>query len=165
MSTEPPAPGSFPVPIRLGARIVGWLAADVAALAAGLSAPTPDAPPSRLLLVPAAPDILAVRTGRRGFTIVPQVQIVYVTSTGGVTTVYADGGRFWSDLTLTEIERRLDPRRFFRLDQSHLVNVARIAELIPEPHQRYRLVFADQAKSELVLSRDVGRRLRAALGW
>lgn len=108
--------------------------------------------------------ILAVRAHRR-FFVVSQRTITYLTSLGGVVTIYADAGRFWTDLTLAEVERRLDPRRFFRLDHSHLVNVARIAELIPEPHQRYRLVFADQAKSELVLSRDVGRRLRAALGW
>ncbi len=32
---------------------------------------------------------------------------------------------------LAEIERRFDPRRFLRLDASHVVNVTRIAELIP----------------------------------
>ncbi len=66
---------------------------------------------------------------------------------------------------MAEIERRLDPSRFLRIDQSHLVNVARIGELVPWTHQRYRLLFADAAKTELVLSRDVGRRLRAAVGW
>ncbi len=141
------------------------MATDLAALAAGTPAsPGPEALPS-LLLVPAAPEVLAVRSSRRGFVVVPQAAITYVTSLGGLVTVHADRGRFWSDQTLTEVERRLDPRRFLGLDASHVVNVARIAELIPFTHQRYRLVFADAAKTELLLSRDVGRRLRAALGW
>jgi two-component system LytT family response regulator len=108
--------------------------------------------------------ILAVRAHRR-FLVVSQRTITYLTSLGGVVTIYADAGRFWTDLTLAEVERRLDPRRFLRLDASHLVNVTRIAELLPETHQRYLLRFADAAKTELVMSRDVGRRLRAALGW
>lgn len=111
-----------------------------------------------------APDVVALRAGRR-FVLVPQATITYVTSLGGVVTAFADAGRLWTSQTLAEIERRLDPSRFLRIDQSHLVNVARIGELVPWTHQRYRLLFADAAKTELVLSRDVGRRLRAAVGW
>ncbi len=88
-----------------------------------------------------------------------------MTSLGGVVTVVGDSGRAWRDGTLAETAARLDPRRFVRLDQSHVVNVARLVELLPETHQRYRLRFRDAAGTELVVSRDVGRRLRAALGW
>ncbi len=109
-------------------------------------------------------DVVALRSGRR-FVVVPQASVTYVTSLGGVVTAYTDAGRFWTNQRLAELERRLDMRRFLRIDQSHLVNVTRIAELVPWTRQRYRLVFADPAKTELVLSRDVGRRLRAALGW
>lgn len=109
-------------------------------------------------------DVLALRTTRR-FVLVPTASISYLSGGGGLVTAYADGGSFWTDRTLAEIEARLDPRHFLRLDASRLVNLARVAELIPWTHQRYRLVFADAAKTELMLSRDVGRRLRAALGW
>ncbi len=156
MSDDAP-PAGFPVPLRLEGRVVGWVAADLVGPAAS--------EPPRLLLLPAAPEVLAVRTGRRGFVVVPQAEITYVTSAGGVVTVHADRGEFWRDGTLAAVEARLDPRRFLRLDHSTVVNVARIGELIPHTHQRYRLVFADGAKTELMLSRDVGRRLRAALGW
>jgi DNA-binding LytR/AlgR family response regulator len=113
---------------------------------------------------PGSPEVLALRSGRR-FVVVPQSSTTYVTSLGGVVTAYTDAGRFWTNQTLAEMERRLDPRRFLRIDQSHLVNLGRVAELVPWTHQRYRLVCADTAKTELVLSRDVGRRLRTALGW
>lgn len=61
MSDEGP-PG-YPVPIRLGDRLVGWAAAD-------LTGAVPGDAPRPLLLVPATFDALAVRTGRRGFVVV-----------------------------------------------------------------------------------------------
>ncbi len=96
---------------------------------------------------------------------IPQATITYVTSAGGGVTVHADQGECWRDGTLAAVEARLDPRRFLRLDASTVINVTRIGELIPHTHQRYRLLFTDAATTELMLSRDVGRRLRAALGW
>ncbi|HEX7127976.1 MAG TPA: LytTR family DNA-binding domain-containing protein [Thermodesulfobacteriota bacterium] len=109
-------------------------------------------------------DVVALRTARR-FVLVPAASISYISSRGGLVTAYTDRGSFWSDRTLAEVESRLDPRRFVRLDASRLVNVARVVELIPWTHQRYKLRLDDAANTELVLSRDVGRRLRAILGW
>lgn len=109
-------------------------------------------------------DVVALRTARR-FVLVPAASISYVSSRGGLVTAHTDGGAFWSDLTLGELEARLDPRRFVRLDASRLVNLSRATELVPWTHQRYTLRLDDPAKTELVLSRDVGRRLRALLGW
>lgn len=92
--------------------------------------------------------------------------ILYVTSREAVVTIVTrDGGRHLSDRSQTDLKARLDPARFLRLDASHLVNVEALSELVPWTHQRYQLVFADAANTELVLSRDMGRRLRAALGW
>ena len=109
-------------------------------------------------------DVVALRTARR-FVLVPAASISYISSRGGLVTAYTDRGSFWSDRTLAEVESRLDPRRFVRLDASRLVNLARVVELVPWTHQRYRLRLDDAARTELVLSRDVGRRLRAILGW
>ncbi len=145
--------------LRLRQPLHGAVGVDLAPFA-GLTGRSLDPPPG----FPGSPEVLALRTARR-FVIVPQATISYVSSLGGVTSAYTDTGRLWSDLTLSELERRLDARRFLRVDQSHIVNLTRVAELVPWTHQRYRLVFADAAKTELTLSRDVGRRLRAALGW
>lgn len=109
--------------------------------------------------------VLGVRDRRR-FVTLPQGDILLVTSAEAVMTVVTlDGRRYWTDLTLGALAVRLDPRRFYRLDASTVVNVAAIAELVPHTHQRYVVRFADAAKTERVVSRDVGRRLRAALGW
>ncbi len=123
----------------------------------------PAAAPRRPRALPVR-DVVALRTARR-FVLVPAASISYVSSRGGLVTAYTDGGAFWSDLTLGELEARLDPRRFVRLDASRLVNLSRATELVPWTHQRYTLRLGDPAKTELVLSRDVGRRLRALLGW
>lgn len=109
-------------------------------------------------------DVLALRSARR-FVLVPTASISYISGGGGLVTAYTDAGSFWTDATLAEVEARLDPRHFLRLDASRLINLARVAELIPWTHQRYRLRLGDAARTELGLSRDVGRRLRATLGW
>lgn len=130
----------------------------------------PAALPARPASVPArrraepVREVVALRTTRR-FVLVPAASISYISSRGGLVTAYTDSGSFWSDRTLAEVESRLDPRHFVRLDASRLVNLARVVELLPWTHQRYKLRLDDAAKTELVLSRDVGRRLRAILGW
>ncbi len=139
------------MPLRIAGELVGWVRSEAVA----------DQLTGRYLW---PREVVALRSDRR-FVVVPQASIVYATSISGPVMIFADSGRFWTDQTLAQVERRLDPSRFFRLDASHVVNLTRVAELIPWTHQRYRLIFADQAKTELVLSRDVGRRLRATLGW
>lgn len=108
---------------------------------------------------------MGLRQGRR-FVAVRQADILYATSRGGLVTVYTmDGHEAWSPLSLTVLAARLDPATFVRLDASHVVNVEQVAGLVPEAHQRYTLVFRDAKPTTLGVSRDVGRRLRAALGW
>ncbi len=67
--------------------------------------------------------VLGLRQGRR-FVAVRQADILYATSRGGLVTVYTvDGREAWSPLSLTGLSARLSPRRFLRLDASHVVNV------------------------------------------
>jgi DNA-binding LytR/AlgR family response regulator len=66
---------------------------------------------------------------------------------------------------LTALAKQLDPTTFVRLNANHLVNVTHLAALVPDAHQRCSLVFRDAKPTTLGESRDVGRRLRAALGW
>ncbi len=164
MSAADTGPLDFPVPIRLGDEIVGWASIDLAARLVGAGPPS-----AAIILALPRPAVLALRTGygpgRRRFVTVDPQTITHLRSAGGIVTARSDTGEFWTTLPLAEVERRLDPRRFLRLDASTIVNLTRVVELVPWTHQRYRLLFGDAAKTELVLSRDVGRRLRAVLGW
>jgi two-component system LytT family response regulator len=41
-------------------------------------------------------------------------------------------GEYMLDMTLLELERRLDPARFFRIHRAMLVNLAYVTELRPD---------------------------------
>jgi DNA-binding LytR/AlgR family response regulator len=45
----------------------------------------------------------------------------------------SDGGRYWMDPTLNELEQRLAPDRFCRISRAALVNLNAVAEVHPLP--------------------------------
>jgi two-component system LytT family response regulator len=65
--------------------------------------------------------------------------------------------------TLTELEARLDPARFFRTHRSAIVNLDRVQEIIPWFKGGYVLRLTTGA--EVDLSRIQARVLRKLLGW
>ena len=65
--------------------------------------------------------------------------------------------------TLTELEARLDPKRFFRAHRSAIVNLDRVQEVIPWFKGSHILRLTTGA--EVDLSRAQSRILRKILGW
>ena len=65
--------------------------------------------------------------------------------------------------TLTELEARLDPKRFFRAHRSAIVNLDRVQEIIPWFKGGHILRLTTGA--EVDLSRARARALRKTLGW
>jgi two-component system LytT family response regulator len=65
--------------------------------------------------------------------------------------------------TLTELEARLDPKRFFRAHRSAIVNLDRVQEIIPWFKGSHILRLTTGA--EVDLSRAQARVLRKILGW
>ena len=65
--------------------------------------------------------------------------------------------------TLTELEARLDPKRFFRAHRSAIVNLDRVQEIIPWFKGSHILRLTTGA--EVDLSRAQARALRKILGW
>jgi two-component system LytT family response regulator len=65
--------------------------------------------------------------------------------------------------TLTELEARLDPKRFFRAHRSAIVNLDRVQEIIPWFKGGHILRLTTGA--EVDLSRMQARALRKILGW
>ena len=64
--------------------------------------------------------------------------------------------------TMNSIEARLDPRRFFRIHRSHIVNIERIKELQPWFNGEYVVILQNGAR--LTLSRGIGRSCRSGSG-
>ena len=65
--------------------------------------------------------------------------------------------------TLTDLEARLDPKRFFRAHRSAIVNLDRVQEIIPWFKGSHILRLTTGA--EVDLSRAQARALRKILGW
>ncbi len=62
-------------------------------------------------------------------------------------------------VTLTTLERSLDPARFLRIHRSTIVQVPRIAELVPGVHGEYEVVLRDGTR--LTSGRTYADKLRA----
>jgi two-component system, LytTR family, response regulator len=108
-------------------------------------------------------DHLASRVGDR-------VQLVAVDE---VTHVFArDRGTYAAtaarehllDVTLADLERKLDPARFLRIHRATLVNVRWIGELHSDIGGRLLLRLKDERRTDLVVSRDRVRAVKERLG-
>jgi two-component system LytT family response regulator/two-component system response regulator LytT len=69
------------------------------------------------------------------------------------------------NMTMAELEKRLDPAVFFRVHRSSIVNLKHVAEIVPWFGGKYKVVVDDTARSELVLPRARVRALRDILPW
>ncbi len=103
-----------------------------------LSAPD-DAPPVEPVERPAR--FLVRKLGRE--FLVAADDIEWVQAAGNYANLHVRGRVYPLRITLTELERRLDPARFVRVHRSHLVNVARIASIEPLDSGDARLHLAD----------------------
>ena len=73
-------------------------------------------------------------------------------------------GRSLVERTLAELEEQLG-ERFFRAHRSCLVNLDHVAEIVPGDAGNHRIVFRDEARSAVPLSRRQARRLREIISW
>jgi DNA-binding LytR/AlgR family response regulator len=78
-------------------------------------------------------------------------------------TVYVGDEVYSVRRTLGELEARLDPARFFRAHRSAIVNLDRVAEVIPWFKGSHKLRLATGVEVEL--SRAQARALRKILDW
>ena len=68
------------------------------------------------------------------------------------------------DYTLSELEERLDPRRFVRIHRGTIANLAFVQELFPDVDGGVLVRLKDEHKTELSVARDRVRDLKDRLG-
>ncbi len=73
---------------------------------------------------------LLVRSGAR-FRVLAQDEVAWLSADTGTAVLHAAGARYDLQVTLAEIERRLEPGRFFRVSRAALVRLDAIAEVAP----------------------------------
>jgi two-component system LytT family response regulator len=77
--------------------------------------------------------------------------------------IHCSGREYTTDTTLSELEKKLDPQRFFRIHRATIINLELLLRLEPIDGGRYIAVLADGQSAEV--SRQAARRLRTHLGF
>jgi two-component system LytT family response regulator len=129
-------------------------ATDVRALARELAA---QLAPHRKL------ERIASRVGERT-TVLDVARISHFTAKDKLTFAIVNGREHVVDYTLSELEERLDARRFVRIHRATLVNIGFVQELFPAVDGGVLVRLKDEGKTELSVARDRVRDLKERLG-
>jgi two-component system LytT family response regulator len=113
--------------------------------------------------LPDYPRRIASRVGER-ISFLDLDAVTHFVAQDKLTYAVADGRRHAVDQTVAELERRLDPARFFRIHRSALVNVDWILEVNSWFAGKVILSLKDPPRTQLPVARDRVRSLKARLG-
>jgi two-component system, LytTR family, response regulator len=67
------------------------------------------------------------------YCVVPQQEVLYFASDGGLTKLQTATQHYWMQPTLNELEARLDPARFCRVSRAAILNLDAVREVRPLP--------------------------------
>jgi two-component system LytT family response regulator len=129
-------------------------APDIRALAKELAA---QLSPERKL------DRLASKVGERT-TLLDVARITHFVAKDKLTFAVAGGREHIVDLTLAQLEQRLDARRFIRIHRATIVNTGFVQELYPAVDGGVVVRLKDESRTELSVARDRVRVLKTRLG-
>ena len=96
--------------------------------------------------------------------LIPVGDVTHVLARDRATYAVTAGAELMLDMTLAELERRLDPARFFRIHRAILVNLAWIGDLQADDLGHLTAGLKDARRTELPVSRDRVRALKERLG-
>ena len=104
--------------------------------------------------------------GRRGTKIVllDPAEVLWFEAEDVLVFARTPEGRYLVERPLADIEASL-PASFFRAHRGYLVNLSKIREILPGDAGTFRIVFRDDARSVVPLSRRQARRLREIIPW
>jgi two-component system, LytTR family, response regulator len=106
---------------------------------------------------------IASRVGERT-TILDAVRVSHFVSKDKLTFAVVGGREHVVEFTLSELENRLDPRRFARIHRATIVNTSFVQELFPAVDGGVLVRLKDPGGTELSVARDRVRDLKTRLG-
>jgi two-component system response regulator LytT len=107
--------------------------------------------------------MVVVKSGPRLF-LVDSNEIIYAAIEDGVISIVTSELEGESNFrTVEELQSSLDPKVFWRVHRSYLVNVNRIKEVVPWFKSSYQLKMGDRKQTEIPVSRAQTRKLRELL--
>jgi two-component system, LytTR family, response regulator len=96
--------------------------------------------------------------------LVPVADVTHLVARQRATYAVTTSGEHMLDLTLSDLEQRLDPARFLRIHRAVLVNLAWVGEVHPDEDRHLMVGLKDPKKTELPVARDRLRALKERLG-
>jgi two-component system, LytTR family, response regulator len=106
---------------------------------------------------------IASKVGERT-TVLDVARISHFSAKDKLTFAVLGGREHVVDYTLSELEERLDPRRFVRIHRGTIANLAFVQELFPDVDGGVVVRLKDDQKTELSVARDRVRELKDRLG-
>ena len=108
-------------------------------------------------------DRFPVRVGERT-RFIELARITHFFTQDRLTFAAAEGKSYCVEWTITELEQKLGPSRFFRIHRGTLINLDWLDELTPWFTGRMAARLKDEKRTELTVARDRVRILRQRLG-
>lgn len=105
------------------------------------------------------PERFTVRKRGGSEVLVEMADIDWIEASGNYAILHVGGETFEIRSSLTKLETELDPKRFVRVHKSHVINIARVAEVTPWVSGDWRIRLQDGA--EVNLSRRYRQRFEA----
>jgi len=121
--------------------------------------PPPETSSSSSAEPPAPVERFAVRQRGGSEIMVEVADIDWIEASGNYAILHVGAETFEIRSSLAKLEGELDPRRFVRVHKSHVVNIARVTEVIPWVGGDWRIRLRDGA--EVNLSRRYRQRFEA----
>ncbi len=112
---------------------------------------------------PNYPERIASRLGDRiWFLVLSEVTHFYAEAK--LTYAVSEGKSYCVDHTVSELEQKLDPRKFFRIHRGTIVNSAWIKEVTALPGGMLNVRLKDAKSTDLTVSRDRAREFKTHIG-
>ncbi len=106
--------------------------------------------------------LLVKSTGR--LFLVDSDDVIYASIEDGVISIVARDLEGQSNFrTVEDLQNNLDPKTFWRVHRSYLININRIKEVVPWFKSSYQLRMDDRSRTEIPVSRAQTRKLRELL--
>jgi len=97
--------------------------------------------------------------------IITDDEILFISSENKLVNAFTEKSKFLLNYTIEELQNRLDPEKFFRIHRSTVVNLNYVTLIESWFAGGYRLIIKNKEKTELLISRSAGKKLRQKLGW
>jgi len=83
------------------------------------------------------------------YHVVARDEVLYLASEEGITRLQTKQHHYWMQPSLTDLDKRLDPSRFYRISRAAIVNLDAVREIHPSPQGGGEVRLSDGTRLEV----------------